>query len=194
MANVLSVDNVREVARLAGFTGKNLDIAVAVARAESGFDADAVGDGGNSIGLWQIHLPSWPRFKGQHLKNPLVNAQAARIVASTGRKWGHWTTYRNGTYRQYMSNTGTSGPGGLPPSGNPISDSVGAIATAADQLRRIGDVTANLTNPILWLRVASGLLGVVLTVLGLGVLLMSTDTGKQLGKTMTSAATRGLVG
>lgn len=82
------------------------DIAQAVCQAESGGSSGAIGDNGDSIGLWQINLPSHPQYTQQQLLDPSANAIAALgIWQSSG--WGPWSTFNSGAYRQYL--TGASG-------------------------------------------------------------------------------------
>lgn len=69
----------------AGFRGDTLVRMVAEAGGESTYNPRAVGDGGASKGLWQIHLPSHPWAWALNLFNPFVNARAAkRIFDSQG--------------------------------------------------------------------------------------------------------------
>ncbi len=88
-------------------------ILVAVAKSESGLRADAVGDGGESIGIFQIRMPSHANklkeLTGsedrntwiQWLKNPVNNTIAAsRVYHSQGL--GAWTEYKNGNYKNYL--------------------------------------------------------------------------------------------
>lgn len=77
-------------------------VAGATAMAESSGRIRAVGDSGNSIGPWQIHIPSHPRYTRGWLMNPWNNARAACSIAASGRGWENWTTYRTGTYRTWM--------------------------------------------------------------------------------------------
>jgi len=87
--------------------------------AESHGDPNAVGDGGSSYGLFQIHAPAHPDFDLSRAFDPAYNAQyAARLQASSG--WGPWSTYNNGQYQNYLgqcggiaSNPGAAGGGGL---------------------------------------------------------------------------------
>lgn len=44
--------------------GLNPNLALAVAKQESGFNPNAIGDGGKSFGIYQIHSPSHPDYKG----------------------------------------------------------------------------------------------------------------------------------
>ena|SRR3990167_3090457 len=43
-----------------------------VAKCESSLRPDVVGDEGNSIGLWQIHLPSHPDVTEEFARNPVL--------------------------------------------------------------------------------------------------------------------------
>jgi hypothetical protein len=106
----LSFAQLRSVAKQAGFTGAALDIAVAVAMAESGGYPEASGDPlcGVSLGLWQINVASHPEFKGNPdvLFDPLTNAKAAYKISNGGTSWGPWSTYTtkvaSQSFRRYM--------------------------------------------------------------------------------------------
>lgn len=110
--NMLLPDQVAEVAQQAGFAyGKGLDIAVAIAKAESGYDADATNlntNGTTDYGLWQInsvHLEPGGDLAGwtsKDLLDPAKNAQAAWIVSSHGTNFGPWVTYRTGAFKTWM--------------------------------------------------------------------------------------------
>ena len=90
------------VASSAGFAGTDLAIAVAIAYAESSGNPDAVGDNGNSIGLWQINLPNHPEYLGANLNDPQTNANAAfSIYSAAGNSFSPWTTFKTGAYEQY---------------------------------------------------------------------------------------------
>lgn len=43
---------------------------LATARCESGLKSDAIGDGGNSYGLFQIHLPAHPNVTAEQALDP----------------------------------------------------------------------------------------------------------------------------
>lgn len=77
-------------------------LAAAIALAESGGVPGALGDGRTSVGLWQIHLPSWPQFDHEHMLNPEDNANAAFRISKRGTDWTPWTTYRTGAYRKWL--------------------------------------------------------------------------------------------
>lgn len=79
--------------------------ACAVCQAESGDNPSALGDGGTSFGLFQIHAPAHPDFDVSRAFDPAYNAQyAAKLQASSG--WGPWSTYNSGAYRQYLGQCG----------------------------------------------------------------------------------------
>lgn len=109
---------VASAARGAGFSGDLLRTMVAIARAESGWNPSAVGDGGNSIGLWQIYQPAHPWSRGMNLRDPRVNALAAmRVYRSQGL--GAWSVYNSGAYRAFLDEAaqaiGGRGRAGSPP-------------------------------------------------------------------------------
>ena len=80
---------VARAAKAAGFRGANLIRAVAEAKGESGWNERAVGDGGKSKGLMQIHTGFNPWAARMNLFNPYTNMKAAmRIYRSQG--WGAW--------------------------------------------------------------------------------------------------------
>ena len=86
--------SLRGLAANAGFSGADLDTAVAVAVAESGGNPRAYNpetaagapQGKGSYGLWQIFLYRHPEFEGWDLFDPVSNAAAA---FNTGSKRFH---------------------------------------------------------------------------------------------------------
>ena len=60
---------------------------------ESGYKHTAIGDGGNSYGLVQIHLPSHPTITKEQATNPLfaVEFLAENLADGKGKLW---TCYR----------------------------------------------------------------------------------------------------
>jgi hypothetical protein len=105
---MLTLEQLRELARSAGFPDGAVDVAVAVAMAESRGDPHAVGDGGTSFGLWQVHTPSHPEFDASRLLDPQYNAHAAFLISRGGTDWHLWSTHNPGphgeapAYLQYM--------------------------------------------------------------------------------------------
>jgi hypothetical protein len=110
MSNILKPAQLAAVCSKAGFKGGNLIIAVAVALAESGGNADAIGDKGMSFGLFQINahahpdlIPGWSSVDRKlHQEtawnDPYVNAGFAFKI-SGGAHWGAWSTYMHGTFK-----------------------------------------------------------------------------------------------
>ncbi len=98
----LSLAQLRDLARANGFP--NPDLAAAVAMAESGGYAMAVGDVtlGFSIGLWQINLRAHPEYAATSLYDPTANARAAFKISNHGTNWKPWTTFNNGAYKKFM--------------------------------------------------------------------------------------------
>lgn len=95
-----TLDALRAFARSKGFAQP--DVAAAVAMAESGGNASALGDNGDSYGLWQINVPSHPEYDRAQLFNPTYNAAAALLISAGGTNWQPWTTFRSGAYLPYM--------------------------------------------------------------------------------------------
>lgn len=105
----LSPAEIAEVAHRAGFRGRDLEIAVAVALAESGGRAGVNAAGAeDSRGLWQIHSVHFGRFDEDRLYQPEYNARAARAVWEESRSfrgdpWEAWSAYTNGAYRAQLA-------------------------------------------------------------------------------------------
>lgn len=75
---------------------------VALTIPESGGDPSRTGTRHGEKGLWQIHPPSWPQLDaGGDLYDPCYNAEAAGIVLER-QGLDAWTTYRDGSYEQYL--------------------------------------------------------------------------------------------
>ena len=104
----------------AGFRGSGLNMAYAIAMAESGGNAKAhngnSGTGDNSYGLFQINMlgAMGPERRRQYglssnddLFDPLTNAKIAFKMSGGGKHWGPWSTYGNGAYKQYMGGSQT---------------------------------------------------------------------------------------
>jgi hypothetical protein len=98
----LPAAQIQAYAAAAGFGGADLATAVAVALAESSGNPGAIGDAGNSIGLWQINLPNHPEFAGWNLSDAQTNAIAAFSVYSAARGFTPWSAFKSGAYVAYM--------------------------------------------------------------------------------------------
>ena len=98
----MNLPALRALAASVGFPAGALDMAAAIAMAESGGDPGAVGDGGTSFGLWQVHVPAHPEYTAQELLDPTENARAALAISRGGSDWTPWSTFNNGAYRRYL--------------------------------------------------------------------------------------------
>jgi hypothetical protein len=111
---ILDTDGVARLSHDAGFTGEALVTAVAVAKAESGFRTDAVGDVGladdtfgPSIGLFQIRSLHAERGTGgvrDELANldPAHNARSAFSVSGEGTNFRPWSVFLSGAYERHL--------------------------------------------------------------------------------------------
>jgi peptidoglycan hydrolase CwlO-like protein len=107
VSNILKPEQIALVAQKAGFSGENLVIAVAVAMAESGSDANAVGRL-HTYGLWQILSHAHPTMinpsnpDASKWYDPYVNAGFAYRISGGGKTWVPWSVYTNGAYLKRM--------------------------------------------------------------------------------------------
>lgn len=111
----LGPERIAALAYDAGFRGRDLEVAVAVALAESGGDPKIPGDvgiqdrtWGPSIGLWQIRSLHADRGTGRTRDqvanlDPATNARHARVIwRERGGSFAAWSAYTNGSYRQHL--------------------------------------------------------------------------------------------
>lgn len=98
----MDASQIAQVAAGAGFSGDALNIAVAVALAESSGDPSAVSPTGD-YGLWQINLASHPDVPRSCALDPACCAGAAYRISSGGTDWQPWATYTSGRYRQFLN-------------------------------------------------------------------------------------------
>jgi hypothetical protein len=100
-----------------GFRGKSLQTAFAVALAESGGRAKAIGDEGiqnktygPSIGPFQIRSLKDPKKFGEsgqwrdpkRLFDPSFNIKAAWNISNQGKNWKAWSAYTNGSFSKFL--------------------------------------------------------------------------------------------
>jgi hypothetical protein len=129
----LSDQEIAQLAANAGWTGQDLETAVAVAIAESNGITDRLGDlriqsevYGPSVGLWQIRTVNpghGNRFDQAHRNHeanldPATNAANAYAIHQNprGRGWREWGAYTDGNYRQYLDRARQAvGTGQAPP-------------------------------------------------------------------------------
>ena len=101
----MTADQIAQYADQAGFSGPDLQVAVAIALAESSGNPSAVGDLtlGVSVGLWQINLKAHPQYTQAQLVDPQQNANAAyAIYQAAGNQFTPWSTYNGGQYSSYI--------------------------------------------------------------------------------------------
>lgn len=110
-AGRLTIIQLWNLARNAGFSGTDLVIAVAVSLAESGGDPGIIGDidvpvpGSASYGLWQINSYFHPELGPDFtlLLDPTSNAAAAfSVYRAAGNRFTPWTTFKNGAYASFL--------------------------------------------------------------------------------------------
>lgn len=108
----LSIIQIAGLASNAGFSGPDLQVAVAICLAESGGDPTAYNpevqagtpQGEGSYGLWQIYSKVHPEFDVASLLDPAYNAAAAYAVYSNaGYNFRPWSTFKSGAYLAHMS-------------------------------------------------------------------------------------------
>ena len=110
-----------DILKSVGFKGQALQMAYAIAMAESSGNARAhngnAGTGDNSYGLFQINMlgdmgpERLKRFglsSNSDLFDPYVNARVAYQMSNGGKNWAPWSTYKNGDYEEYLGQSGAS--------------------------------------------------------------------------------------
>jgi len=122
----LTQAQVEMYARAAGLSADRARIAGAVAMAESSGNTRAHNPvpPDNSYGLWQINMigslgPDRRSKLGissnSALFDPAVNARAMAMISSNGANWQPWSTYTDGSYREFMATAGGAAPAGWDP-------------------------------------------------------------------------------
>lgn len=179
MAN-LTDEQIKSYASGAGFAGNDLNIAVAVARAESGGNPNAHNSTppDDSYGLWQINMystlgPSRRKqfgiSKNEDLFNPALNAKAAHTIFQNNG-WKAWTTYTRGTYKQYLNEaeTASASGGGFV---NTLTGIPGALnAVGINIFKGLSDIVGVI-------------LAIALIIAGIAILVSQSKTAKSAVKT-----------
>lgn len=109
----LSPEQIAQHAYDAGFRGKDLTTAVAVAMAESGGQTTAHNPTppDDSYGLWQINMhgslgpdrrEEFDLDSDKDLFDPKTNAEAAFEISGKGDSFQPWTTFTGGAYEEYL--------------------------------------------------------------------------------------------
>lgn len=122
---ILNGLQIAQLAYKAGFRGEALNVAVAVALAESGGNTQAYNpevaantpQGSGSRGLWQIYGVAHPEYNNDSAFNPEINAQAAyKVFREAGNRFTPWSTYNAGLAnpkQDYARALGNASPGGF---------------------------------------------------------------------------------
>lgn len=129
----MNASDLATLAAAAGFSGSDVNVAAAIALAESSGNPSKYNPetqagappGQGSYGLWQIYLFKHPEFAGSNLYDPATNAAAAfQVYQREGFR--AWTTYKNGAYLNYLPAVAASaGPATIDAStGQPIPSTV----------------------------------------------------------------------
>lgn len=178
----------KSLAASVGLSGADLDVAAAIALAESGGRPEAISRT-NDYGLWQINAPSWPQFTKTELLTPAGNARAMATVRRSGRGWNHWTTYRTGAYRRHMAAgaAAPTGPGDIVdalPGPNPsdVLDNLNPAGWVDDLLGGLGSLLLTL------LLTAAG---AALVHVGVVRLTLKSETGKTVASLAAGASGAG---
>jgi soluble lytic murein transglycosylase-like protein len=169
----LSRDEIRSAASKAGFSGDDLNIAVAVAFAESGGNPRSHNSTppDNSYGLMQINMlggmgpdrrAKFNLKSNEDLYDPDTNMRVAYGIFK-GSGWKAWTTYTRGTYKKFLTGGDSGGSGG--------GDAV-AATTSANPINGIGDAINAFGGTIFkgFANLAGIAVAIVLLVLGVVLL------------------------
>lgn len=97
----LSENELRSILNKAGFTGRGLDMAMAIAFYESTYRPYALNRSSNCYGLFQINMTGsmgkvrrekYGLSRNEDLFNPTINASIAYKMSNGGKNWSAWTT------------------------------------------------------------------------------------------------------
>lgn len=153
---VLTAAQIAQWAQQSGFTGKDLQISVAVALAESSGRIDATNhdsNGTTDYGVWQINSVHAALFEQYPQWWSVENADMAHSVF-TGSGWNAWTTFTSGAYKSHMPDAGAAAQN--PSTGNqgtaPVNTSIGNALKGIAQA--VFKSAAWVTDPHNWVRVA----------------------------------------
>lgn len=196
--------DVARAAKAAGFPDSELVTAVAIAFAESSFNATAThknSDGSTDFGLWQINsVHGFPELASGAWQDPNVNAQLAyRVWKASG--WNAWSTHKPSDavgYARYLAaipaaeawvlaGTGikaaAGGAVGLP--GDVLSSGAGGLSDTASLGLTLAQepltVLKWFEQPDSWWRIAKLFAGMALFITGfawLGAVVLETPVGK----------------
>jgi hypothetical protein len=130
-AGSLNYDQLKNVAKGAGFNDADASRMAAIAMAESSGNPKAHNSTppDNSYGLWQINMignlgPARRKQLGissnEQLFDPVTNAKAAKLIKDS-QGWNAWTVHKTGAYKKFMPSKKEGGWITGPQSGYPVS-------------------------------------------------------------------------
>lgn len=133
----LTREQIKTYAAGAGFAGADLNIAVAVALAESGGNPNAHNavPPDNSYGLMQINMlgslgPARRKTFGistnEKLYDPAINMKAAKTIHA-GSGWDAWTTYTSEKYKGFLDGAASEETTPTQGSSNPVTGAFNAF-------------------------------------------------------------------
>lgn len=123
------------IARAGGFQEKDIPMAIAIMKAESGGNPKALNtsnrNGTTDTGIFQINSVHSSWTKGMDLTDPVQNAKAAfKIFSDAGGKWTPWSTFNNGAAQKKLVQPAsyTAAPTALQPYASSTSSGLRAVA------------------------------------------------------------------
>lgn len=190
----LNPHDIGVVAYQAGWRGKDLVIAIAVALAESGGRTDAVNtansNGTTDYGLFQVNSIHNPT--AEERTQALPNARKAKSIWDARAKtdssgWNAWSVYNSRRYLFFIPQAtpaaaaveGEAKLGKIPDIAGDIAGGVtGGIGNIAGQAQDLIKILKTLGDPYTWKRIAFFGMGVVIGIIGLVMVLRSTGPVK----------------
>lgn len=176
---ILLPTQVAQYAADAGFSGVALAKMTAIAFAESSYNTNARNPSSGAVGLWQILPSAHPEFDGWKLTDPAVNARAAYQVYKSAPNPGEitrnkWSAYKGVTYYAVLpAATAAAAAAKTPVVGDVAGVVDGAAEKAQDAASGAWDAAKavprfldSLSDPRTWLRIAYGVAGIALVVVG----------------------------
>lgn len=127
--------NLAAIARAGGFQEKDIPMAIAIMKAESGGNPRALNtsnrNGSTDTGIFQINSVHSSWTKGMDLNDPVQNAKAAfKIFSDAGGKWTPWSTFNNGAAQKKLVQPASYAPAptAIQPYGTNTSSGIRAVA------------------------------------------------------------------
>lgn len=213
---ILSDTQIAQLAYKAGFRGQALNVAVAIALAESGGNTNAYNPelaagtpkNSGSRGLWQIYGVAHPEYNNAAAFNPLVNAQAAfKVFKEAGNRFTPWSTYNAGMAnpKKDYSKLNLAGVLNMPTTTKNITQPQKKLLNSLSNQMTIGSgtqtqkeqpapqvIAETIKNTITGGRSASDItfyfIGGFFILVAIVFLLIGTETGREIGKTAIAAA------